>query len=244
MSAGFFAFPLIVASVPQFRDYDPVQKPLFNLFNIILGQNPSYPFRLLIKILCSCYYLGAFCHGACAVYTMMLFICIVMVEACLYLSAVLLPSKHFKPKLQYRKCVYIYRLLQILIQIEYWIIHTFLTVLVTMGTLITACGGYVMLVMYDEFPLVMYLSCSVIFFFCIAVNILLVTLAGIPNKNGQLFKDNFNKLLRMKQDRMVLRSCPEIGFTLGCVKPVKFHTALEIMNLMISCTLSLVLSTK
>lgn len=230
--------------IPIFREYDPVQKLLVNLWQLATSEFPNSKCTTTIKIISSLYYTTISCYGASVVYTVMLFLCLLMVEACTCLSYQLLyrPTPKNSNYLRLQKCLKIYRLMQILIQINCWITFRFLTVLVTMGTLATAWGGYVMLSMYDTFPFVIYLSCSVIFFFCLSVNFLLVTLSGIPNRNCNRFREVWRGKLLLKRNRLILRSCPEIGFPLGCVKHVKFRTALEISHVMINCTVTLVLA--
>lgn len=245
LAIGVYSFPLVLCTIPLFRNYDPMQKLALNVWHLVNAGGPSSLQLVAIKVVASGIYVSMGCKAASVVYTVMLFICLMMTECCICLSSELYPAKDnllLSANSRFFRCFHIYRVMQILMQIYDLIVFRFLTVLVTMGTLSTAWGGYVMLTMYGSFPLVIYMSCSVIFFFCLSINFLLVTLAGIPSRNGRNFHEYWCGSLRARKTRLLLRSCPEIGFHLACVKHVKFVTALEIANLMINATMTLVLT--
>lgn len=241
MAIGFIAFPLACSAFPLVRDYAPAQLVIDIVWKYFLKTPPTGVSLLFIKIFCTFYTTWLSMQGAAVVFTLMMFIIVVSVDTCVFLSQEFSPSNFKKKILKFPKCVKRYRMLRIIIRIHDSIVFTFLAVLVAMGIMAIAWGGYVMLVMYHNFPLFIYLCCSTIFCFGITVNFLLVKLAGIPNQNAIKFKQYWRKKLKQREDKLVLNSCIDIGYSLGFVKHVKPSTALKIMDVMISCTVTLVL---
>lgn len=61
-------------------------------------------------------------------------------------------------------CVQRLRILQIILFISNKVANNFLVVLAAFGIFITSIGGFVMLVMREHLPIVLYIPCSTMFF--------------------------------------------------------------------------------
>lgn len=248
--------PVFFGAIPIFRNYDPVQLVFSKLFT-----STSLHVIISVKIAASIILGFHALHGAIAGLCVILEI-LMFVEAVQELSFRLFhrsASQHVirfrikdqrtKPKLlislnlQFSKCLPLFRELEILIRVGNSITSNFLANLVGMGTCACACGGYVMLKLYEDLPLIIYLSCSVFFFICLTVNFLLIYLADIPFRNGEHFKHAFKRelLLRDKYEQLQLKACPSIAYEIGTiVRKVQRSTSLSIANSIFNLTATLV----
>lgn len=244
-ASGFLAFPIIFAVIPIFRPYDPIQIILNFMLSFIRDENASLIKILLVKSFSSFYFLVIACYGASIVVFILLTI-IMMLEAYVKISCNLTADgvscvTRYQISTRFSKCIRKFRLLQLNIGLGNLVVCEFVAVLVGLGILAGSWGGFVMLVMFNTFPLIMYLSCSGIFFVAQIVNILLITLAGIPNKNGMRFKEYWKGRLKTGRENKMLKACPEIGFSIGFVRNVKYRTALAISDAIINITATLAL---
>lgn len=179
--------------------------------------------------------------------TLTLLIIILALESIIMLSLkvacprMILYSNEIKTLKSFIYCVKCFKILQIVISLSNNIASDFLAVLVGLGILAASCGGFVMLVLHEGIPLIIYLSVSTIFFLGQAVNLLLVGLAAIPNQNGNGFIRTWRGELIRKREKKILMACPEIGFSIGFVRNIKYHTALSICDTIISFTATVAL---
>lgn len=144
-------------------------------------------------------------------------------------------------KFQFSYCLRLFRVLDILTRIGNSVISKFLCVLVGMGVLAATWGGFVMLMCYSKFPLILYLSCSLILPIAITINFLLITLGAIPNRNGKNFKQFWKRYLQQKLDLLQLDSCPTIGYSFGPIRKVQEKTALYITDTILNGTATICL---
>lgn len=244
-ASGFLAFPLVFSVIPLFRSYDPIQLILNWILSLFGGNETNFVIFLAVKTFSSFYFLVIVCYGG-SIVMFVLILIITMLESYVKMSRDLTATgmncvTRYQISTRFSKCIQNFRLLQLTITLGNLVISEFVAVLVGLGILAGSLGGFVMLVMFDAFPLIMYLSCSGIFFVAQIVNILLITLAGIPNKNGKRFRNYWKGRLKTGRENKMLRSCPEIGFSIGFIRNVKFCTALAISDTIINITASLAL---
>lgn len=109
------------------------------------------------------------------------------------------------------------------------------------GVVAGSCGCFVMVTMYKEFPITLYLACSAIFFVFLVVNFLLVGLASIPNGNANKFVLTCKSRLKTQRQQTLLRLCTIIEFSIGFVGRVKYHTALNITDTVLNFSAGIVL---
>lgn len=142
-------------------------------------------------------------------------------------------------KLHFGKCLRLFHMLDILMRAGNVVVADFLTVLTGMGIIIGTWGGFVMIIGYDELPLLLYICGSIVFPIALILTFVLISLASVPHKNGRLFKVHWKCEVKLKIDRMQLKACPSIGYAYGPIRMVKKHTALEIVNVMFNLVASL-----
>lgn len=241
MAIGLFAFILIFSTIPLFRDYEPTRLLVTYIWRKISNSEPSGRSLSVLKIVACANHVWISTQSAGVVFTIMFFVAVIRDQACVFVSRKLLFWQNNRRSLGFFQCVKIYNELQLLIRIGNNIVYKFVTILATYGVVAAAWGGYVMLVMYKQFPFVLYISCSGVFVFCLTVNFLLVTLAGILNENGNKFLIYWRGKLATRKYKILYRSLPELGLALGFVYPVTFKTALVLMDAMIYSCITLVL---
>lgn len=243
-ATGFLTFPLVFAGIPIVRPYDPFQISACYVLGFIETREGSLVPLFIIKAWASLSFLVIACYGAAIVLLMLLF-AIMVLEAYIHMSRQFRGNLedlwNLGSKRRFQKALQNFRNLHLMINVNNVIFRDFMFVLIVLGIVAASLGGFVMVVMYSEFPLIIYVSCSGIFFICQCVNFMLVTWAGIPNGNGKRFKQYWRGKLKIRQEKQMLEACPEIGFNVGLVHNIKYLTALTISDSIINTTATLAL---
>lgn len=255
-SVGFLAFPIFFTAIPIFRDYCPIQL----LVSTFLLEKSLYV-SIFTKLVGSALLGFTALYGGAVVLVGFLEV-FMFVEAVQILSFTLflgLPIRTFQVpcyqgslelrvlishNFKFRERLALFRQLEVLIRVGNNITSEFLAVLVGMGVLASGWAGYVTVMCYSVFPLVIYLSCSAFFFICLTINFLLIYLAALPYRNGETFKCTFKYLIgyREKFEWLKLKACPSIAYEIGSVvRKVQFSTALSIANAIVNLAATLVL---
>lgn len=239
-SAGLGIFPLVFAAIPLFRDYDCIQALGRFVFSSISDHEKNSLKAWTLKVLSCIYFFTVATLGAVIVLFVLLSMLLVQ-ETCIRLSNNLWESKtNFKNTVvflvrrqkndQFLSCERRFRILQILFTTGNGIVSKFLAILTGMGITASSWGGFVMVSMYHELPLIIYMACSGVYLTCQVIYMLLVALAAIPNKNGVKFKYDWRGKLGNHTELRMIRSCPELGFSIGLLRNVKNITALQIFD--------------
>lgn len=105
--------------------------------------------------------------------------------------------------------------IRLMLQINNQIYSEFMTLLIFLGVIIATLGVYIMVRMFDNLPVTLYITLSALTGISILIAISKTYQANYPHKNGKLFKLYWRRELIRKGDLRVLRACPEIGIPLG-----------------------------
>lgn len=124
----------------------------------------------------------------------------------------------------------LFRTLELLIRIGSEITSDFLLVLLIMGVLMASWSGYAMIRLFDQLPLFLYVSVSFVLPVCLGIDFLFATLGAVPQVNGDRFRLCWKQSWIGKLERMQLRACPPIGYSMGPIRLVKRRTALTIAD--------------
>lgn len=134
-----------------------------------------------------------------------------------------------------------YRTITIVTRLGCQLISIYVQCLILMGILLATCSGCVAIKLYDDLPFLIYICMSLLLPLLIIVNFGLVTLASIPQENGEKFQHFWKTQLIRRIDRMKLQSCPPLGYSFGFIKKCERKTALIIadvgLNLIATVTL-------
>lgn len=134
------------------------------------------------------------------------------------------------------RCLRLFKVLYIMLRIGSLIVSQFLTVLVGMGILAAVSSGYVMIMCYEQFPVILYASYSLILPIAMIIDFLLITLAAVPNRKGKNFRRFWRRYVNEKREHLQLNACPNIGYSFGIVQNVQEKTALTIADTIINGT--------
>ncbi|CAL8136410.1 unnamed protein product [Orchesella dallaii] len=240
----FAAFPLAVFFYPFTLNFHPVHV----IFSILVDSpSASISIQFLVKFIASIVYSTTTFYGAGICLSIMLFAVIDLEGVQLYCKKLYVSD--YRPhrknidnhpncfteeaccgNLKFRSCLKRFRITQIMIAISNGIMHTFLGILTSMGILLGVGCAYGTIKMYDSLPITTYLSCPVIVSVCILYDFLHVTLASIPNKQGEMFVVFWKQFTYRRRERRELRACPIIGYAIGPMRRVKMSTALAIAD--------------
>lgn len=244
-SSTFLTFPVLFAAVPLLRDFDPIQLIMYNIWGLLFSshcQTAPHPYyKYFAKVLAVTMFSIFGSHVAHVAVIVLQTICVLMLEADIILSKETIRLSNTSG-ISLFQCVHKFNILRISIILGYWIVNrSFLAVLVGLGVVAGSLCGFVMILMYSKFPFIFYLACSAVCLISMVTNLLLVTLAGIPNYDSKTFTQIWKFKVKRKQEKALLQSCPPIGFAIGFIKEVRFHTALKIFDTFVSCTSTMVL---
>lgn len=245
-SSGFYAGGFVYVVTPFIRNYDTNQvilTQILKLANFDLHNEAFYAkvVLLLVKLISSNIYLIFLSHAATVTMIVIVTLNVMILESYIELTHMLLNlSKSSRGSLY--GSAHRLSILRIFITTGHYIVNIrFVPVITGVGTLMASLCGLVALSMYSRFPLVMYLFCATLFFGSIVVTVLLGTLASIPHENVETIKNNWQRRALRRQDKMVLRSWPVVGFAIGPVRPVNRGTSFTVLDNISNFTTSLIL---
>lgn len=115
--------------------------------------------------------------------------------------------------LRWKKCLNRFHVICIFIKTTDEIFGIFHTILIIVGILLASCGGYMILMMFEKVPLILYVGAFAITFVCFFIAITLTLFAQIPYKNAVKYKGYWKSMLKRKEDKIMLTSCRQIGFS-------------------------------
>lgn len=255
MSAGFFAVPLIVAGLPFFRTYDPINLIInfilnhiligpFSVFNELLEHDNL---KTLKKVFVSFSFGFVASHGCLMYLSSMLVVVTTTLDGATILSRQLYlnyQQRQGARRIKFGHCLKLYRILQVLTFIADDFNKVFLGVMTGVGGLIFSWLAMVIVTMYSQVPVLLYLSCCILCTTSILLGFILSRLAAIPNRNGYRFKEFWREYGRAtsRTDKRLLKSCPPIGFALGFIKNVDGHTAMTLADILVNCAATLILT--
>lgn len=246
-SIGFFVTVPVFYLLPFFRDYDLVQTFLTQLARFLFHEpysnKSNLPFSVIVvvKLIPSLVYAVTLNHAVSVLLLVLITLNIMVLEAYIEISERVLRLSYSTRGSLYN-CMYRLSIFRVLNAMGYIVNNRiFAAVLTGMGTLVASLCGFVTILMYSQFPLIMYLSCATMFVSSIVTTLVLITLAAIPNSNIEKFRQNWKIRVRRKQEKVLLMSCPEIGFGIGFLRIIKYGTAFTIIDNIINFTMSLVL---
>jgi len=234
----FLAYPAIFAFAPLVRDYEAGEWFLALVFT----KNPSSP-SLPIKLAVSGFY---FILAIPVISTILTIIMLMMTvgESTLVLSFRLGNGKNSGESfVEFRNFLKTYRHLQMLLNSFNECACVYNGFFAGMCQIISACCAYFTLLMYNYIPIVMYLACVGVVLAVVFMTFVLITLGGIPHDNVEKRKVHWKSVygLRSKRQRMELKSCPPIGYSIVVINVVKKQTALSIWDVNANFTATLVL---
>lgn len=116
---------------------------------------------------------------------------------------------HSGKSFQLRKSLSLLRQFQIVNQLAKIVFEDFFAILVGLGIVGASSSGFVVIAMYNEFPLAVYVACSTLFFISQTVNFVLVYLGSKPMRNGIIFQQKFAHEAWSRQYRKELQSFPK-----------------------------------
>ncbi|CAL8121148.1 unnamed protein product [Orchesella dallaii] len=246
---------LPLMALPIIRDYEPVEVVL-----TILIAHPGPP-PLTIKILASAFYTVMAVPNSSIVLSVFL-ACATIGQAVIQLSQQLVGSishnnfhgnrrrrnlgRWIRSRLTaittFHDAMQKYKVLIIVSRIGSEISSEFFAILIGLGVQLASCCGYFTLFLYNHLPLPIYLACVFLAFFTFVIAFVLPTFGSIPYKNGLEFKKHVTRnMIISRRERLELRACHSVGFSVGWIPIVKATTALNITDSIINCTASLAL---
>ncbi|CAL8129290.1 unnamed protein product [Orchesella dallaii] len=242
--------PIIISLLPLIRNYDPVQATLLFLYKVISGTTEIGTFaRLSITLFACIFYPFISIHSAATVLLLLLFI-IMVTEGVQQLSNELYGihrnSKFSREIFQFRKCLRLYKILQIMTTLANQAVEEFVSIGVFMGMFSTASVSFIAIKLYSFLPPIFHL------FFCLTalaaflLYFFLISLAAVPNKNGKIFKEYWMKFLSFSNSsafyRKQLKACLPIGYSMEpAVRYITAKTAPCIIDVIINFTVTFAL---
>lgn len=243
----YLAAPMFVL-LPLFRDFDVVQTVWTKLTAIVFSigcqkETMCVPLSviIIIKILSSLSYALALTHAASVLLLFIVTLNIMVLEVFIQIAKQVL-ALSFSRRGSLFVCIRRLNMFRILYTMGNSINNKILLAIFTgVGCLTASLCGFVFISMHSKFPIIMYLSCSSVFFIGIVITMVLITLAAIPNAAIETIRNNWTYRVRTKQDKLLLMSLPEMGFGVGFVRTATYGTAFTIIDSIINSTMSLVL---
>lgn len=228
---------IIVSFFPVFsiiHEFDPIQ-----LYLGVLVPAKGHSEYLCLKFLSVAHYSVISFQTAATLYR--LFLLILMLAICLNaLTAKFLIEIVGPTRFRFRRSLRLFRQFQIINQLANIVMQEFVGALVGLGIVAASGSGFVVIAMYDELPILVYIVCSTPYFVSQVINFVLVYLGTKPMLNGMKYRAKWKALeLQLdKKSRKELRSLPgQVGISLGCfVRNTKPHTSLSIADVIINFT--------
>lgn len=234
----------LFAGIPLVRPYDPFQMSFSYLLGFIETSKGSLVPCFLVKLVSCLCFLILVSYGV-AIFLTQLFVNIISLEAFIQMSRNLIEKvgdlRNPGSRARFYHALRNFNNLRLMIRLCNVVLSDYLFVLLALGIGTASLGGFVMVVMYSEFPLMIYVACSGIFYICQCINFMLVTWAGIPNGNCKRFKQYWRGELKGRREKKMLKACPEVGLDVGFLRNIKYLTALTISDNIINTTATLAL---
>lgn len=267
VGVGMLAFPTVLLAIPFAIDYDPIQLTVRIFLETVgiqltVSTFKQFIFLIFVKLGISLYYflMGVQCISM-FLSILLFFISIgeglQLYSAKFYVHPMKLVLKlrgsqevdfnyAFSDKarcgsIHFSTCYRRFRNCQILLALASNATALLFFVFTCVGVLLAGSCGYVTLKLFDELPILFYLSCPVIFALCIVVVFVLTYLADKPNRHGLRYLRFWSHLVAGKQERRVLRACTEIGYCLGPFRNAKAQIGLLVTHIIFQCTANLLL---
>lgn len=148
-------------------------------------------------------------------------------------------------KQTFKSCYQQFRTIEMLMRLGNMIISKFLVALTCMGALAVTLEGYVVIMMYKEVPLLIYVPCLLMCLLALSINFVLFHFAATPNKESRLYQEYWKRRLR-SGEYLQLLACPEIGYSFGPLRNVSDKTGLITADVTVNgiATLCLMLHSK
>jgi len=142
---------------------------------------------------------------------------------------------------QFKRYWSVYRQFQILICICNSISDFILTTLLVFGGALFVTCFFMVVKLHDNIPLLVNISAVVFIVVFEAIMAILLFLGAVPHERSKMFKTFWRHLLKTKVERKQLDSCKVLGFSAGPIRVAKSRTVLDLNNVLINATASLVL---
>lgn len=237
---GCSAFGFILFFLPFKLDYEIGSLIFYNLVGTHVSSLPLI-YKLPIQLILGTSYFIIELYGTFYFLTLILG-AVTFVEGIPFLTSQLIANKSRAPAtVQFRKILKVYKITQILISQANEAIHKFLFIMAILGVIFAGWCSFGTLLLYNELPILTYLSCPVLVCICFFVDFVLIYFASIPNKHSKAFKSVWEVKLKNKEDRKSLRSCLPIGFNIGPLRRIDLCMSLKIADCIVNCTVNLVL---
>ncbi len=109
------------------------------------------------------------------------------------------------------------------------------------GVLLAGCAGYCSIKMFNELPIITYLTCPVLFILVFDGTFILTYLADKPNRNGLNFHRFWKHFVVSKVETRMMRACPEFGYSLGPFRNAKACLGLIVSKIIFEVTANILL---
>ncbi|CAL8129293.1 unnamed protein product [Orchesella dallaii] len=243
IAVGFYLCPILVFLFPFVRPYDPIQWTVLQLFNL---RNTSIPLKLCAGV----FYIFNFSHAIHVALMVVLLMgtgldCGQRISTKLY-NILGQTNLEIPPKsvirLQFRQRLKLYQKLRIFITLFHSVFEEFVSVLLCTCIQVSIWCSCIVTSMWGILPLVIYGNCVVFLIAAIGAILIFVEFASGTYKNGKEFKMLWRRSCPRKQERLQLKSCPDIGFAVyPAIKHVREYTALIICNVILNYTATLII---
>lgn len=238
--------PVASALGPFVVRYSMLQIVYLQLFKIF-GYTPSLVLTITLKISESLVY-GSLCFHYYGVVMSNFIVIFVFLEAIQKLSSRLFEQLSFyndanfgllrKGKLdsqrwqrRFSKAFKLFRSLEILMRSANMIFADFIVVSAGIGVVLATVGGFTLLKLYNDLPLIIYSCISLMLPVVLGINFILHILTAIPHDNGEMFKVYWKTSLKLnRMERLQLRACGSLKYYYGPVEEARRQTALTITD--------------
>ncbi len=180
---------------------------------------PFCPLQLIfgtsffVKICAGLYYTLLTIYSVFLCFTLIMLNVSILEGVIIYSSSIYGNDITFKhERYKWKKCLTRFRVICIFIKSTDNIYGVFHTVLILVGVLVASCGGYIIMMMFDKVPLIIYIGALAITFVCLFIAIVLTLVAQIPYKRAIKFTQYWKYVLKRKEDKMLLKCCRHVGF--------------------------------
>ncbi|CAL8129277.1 unnamed protein product [Orchesella dallaii] len=231
-----------------------VDLALINEFDVmqlvIISVFPSYYaypcFKYGTKIIASLIYATTTLYGVQLVLTVM-FVATIDLDGMQYYTSKLfgkltavVPSDNATLS-HFEGCRWCFNITQILINVSNDIFSEFLFVLVTFGMGMGAFSGYATISLHNVLPAASYYATPCILGIIVTYDFLHFPLAAVPNRNGAKFVFFWKTKMFRKIEKLQLRACPRIGYSLGPIRRLSKSTTFAIADCILNWTVNLAL---
>lgn len=258
---GALAFPLFLGGIPFVLDYEPIQLTLCNNFVLeILPMSSQHLifYRYFVKFIGSFVYMFVAVYSA-GILVVFFLLCIAFGEGLQIFSGqfyvqpmklalvtretnkFLVFSRARCENVKFSTCHKRFQQGRILVFTANLVASELFFTITFVGVVLAGCAGYCTLKMYNDLPLLAFLTCPVMFFMCVLVTFILTYLADKPNRNSIAFKRFWSHFVKWKRERKELSACPEYGYSLGPFRNAKAAMGLVVTNVIIQCTVNILL---